>query len=456
MDGRRRTSAVLVVCLALWVGGEASGETTLRVHATPSVALYGEPFSWQVTGLRPGEQVTVTAVSTDARKVVWESQAIFEADSRGAVDLAARAPVVGGYQGADIFGLLWSMKPAKPDAGKPIGYRESGVNGWTVELKAVSAGGSTSSTRFRCVWQRPGEGLVRVPLEQEGVSGFLYYPAQGGPFPGVIILGGSEGGLFEPRARALAANGFAALTLAYFGYPGQPEELVDVPLETVERAIAWIKAHPKVKGDRVGLVGGSKGGELALLAATRSNDLRAVVALTPAAHAWEGHTLRFFSPDYKPVSSWSLAGKPLPYVPFKVSPEDKEKEKNGELPSFVPFFRDGLAQADAATVAQAAIPVERIKAPILLVSGTDDRIWPAEEFCATIVARLKEAGFPHEVKHVSIAGGGHMSCIPSLVTANRGLLIDGDPSGGSPRADAHGGYRSWAEMLAFLHRHLDR
>ncbi|MCU0293419.1 MAG: acetylxylan esterase [Thermoanaerobaculaceae bacterium] len=288
------------------------------------------------------------------------------------------------------------------------------------------------------------------------MSGFLYYPAQGGPFPGVVILGGSEGGLFEPRARALAANGFAALTLAYFGYPGQPEELVDVPLETVERAIAWIRAHPKVKGDRVGLVGGSKGGELALLAATRSHELRAVVALTPAAHAWEGHTLRFFSPEYRPVSSWSVAGKPLPCVPFKVSPEDKEKEKNGELPSFVPFFRDGLAQADAATVAQAAIPVERITAPILLVSGSDDRIWPAGEFCATIVARLKAAGFPHEVKHVSIAGGGHMSCMPSLVTANRGLLIDGDPSGGSPRADAHGGYRSWAEMLAFLHRHLGR
>ncbi|MCU0293420.1 MAG: acyl-CoA thioesterase/BAAT N-terminal domain-containing protein [Thermoanaerobaculaceae bacterium] len=121
MDGRRRTSAVLVVCLATWVGGGASGETTLRVHATPPVALYGEPFSWQVTGLRPGEPVTVTAVSTDARKVVWESQAVFEADSRGGVDLATRAPVAGGYEGADIFGLLWSMKPAQPDTGKPIG-----------------------------------------------------------------------------------------------------------------------------------------------------------------------------------------------------------------------------------------------------------------------------------------------------------------------------------------------
>jgi hypothetical protein len=49
----------------------------------------------------------------------------------------------------------------------------------------------------------------------------------------------------------------------------------------------------------------------------------------------------------------------------------------------------------------------------------------------------------------------HSSCLPFLVTANRRLLIDGDPSGGSPRADVRGGYRSWAETMAFLSRHLD-
>jgi pimeloyl-ACP methyl ester carboxylesterase len=128
----------------------------------------------------------------------------------------------------------------------------------------------------------------------------------------------------------------------------------------------------------------------------------------------------------------------------------------GELDSFVFFFRDGLAQEDPVAVEKAAIPVERINGPILLVSGTDDRIWPAGDSCDIIKARLKKAGFPYEVRHVSIEGGGHTSMLPFLITANRGLLIDGDPSGGSPRADAHGGYKSWAETLVFLHRHLDR
>ncbi len=457
MNKRFAMVVALTACLALLGPRGAArewGGAGLKIASTPSIALYGEPFSWKVTGLRSGERVTVKAVSKDARMMLWESEAVFKADASGTIDLGTQAPVSGGYTEADIFGLLWSMKPEKSDPKKPIAYRDNGVSGWTVDLTATDSSGKTSLARFRCVFQMPGEALVRVPLEKDGLHGFLYHPAEGGPFPGVIMLGGSEGGLSEARARAFASNGFASLTLAYFGYPNLPDELVEIPLEYFERATAWMKAQPKVNAERLGLVGGSKGGELALLVASRSNDFRAVVAMTPAAHVWEGHTLRFFSPDYEPVSSWSLGGRPLPYIPFEVSPEEKEIYQKGEIASFVPFFRDGLAQAGPATVEKAAIPVEKIQAPILLISGTDDQIWPAGEFCAAIMARLKKAGFLYEVKHLSNEKGGHSSCVPFLITANRGLLIDGDPSGGSPQADARGGYRSWKETIDFLRLHL--
>ena len=432
-----------------------AGAAELKIVSMPATAVFGEPFHWKVTGLEPGGKVTVKASSTDARKNIWTSEAVYEADASGTVDLERQAPLSGGYEGADIFGLLWSMKQPNADPKKPQQFR-NGSGGWTVDLTAVDSSGALASTTFRCVFQRPGEGLVRVPLEQDGLRGFLYYPAEGGPFPGIIMIGGSEGGLYEGWAQALASNGFAALTLAWFNYPGVPDELVEIPLEYFDRAAAWMTAQTSVRAGGLGLIGGSKGGEAALLAASRNKEFRAVAALTPAAHMWEGHTLRFFSPDYKPVSSWSLGGQPLPFVSFKVTAQDKEKEMKGELDSFVFFFRDGLAAENPARVAEAAIPVERINGPILLVSGTDDRIWPAGDFCESIKARLKGAGFPHEVRHLSIEGGGHSSVMPFLITANRGLLIDGDPSGGSPRADARGGYRSWAEMIAFFHRHLDR
>ena len=78
----------------------------LKIAVSPSVALYGTPFSLKVTGLRPGEQAAIKAVSTDARKILWESTAVFEADAAGAVDAARQAPVSGGYGEADIFGFL--------------------------------------------------------------------------------------------------------------------------------------------------------------------------------------------------------------------------------------------------------------------------------------------------------------------------------------------------------------
>jgi dienelactone hydrolase len=452
MTKRMALIAASILCIALFINGSEK----MEIVSTPSIALYGEPFSWKVTGLQPGERVTVKAVSRDARMITWESGAVFEADSSGTVDIGKSAPVSGSYTEADIFGLLWSMKPVNSDPKRPVGYRVSSVGGWTVDLTAADSAGRTSTTKFRCVYQKPDQPLVRVPLEKDGLNGFLYYPAEGGPFPGVIILGGSEGGLNEWYARAFASNGFAALTLAYFRYPNLPDELIEIPLEYFDRAADWMKNHTKVKTGHLGLLGGSKGAELALLVASKNKSFQAVVALTPAAHAWEGHTMKFFSPDYQPTSSWSIGGKPIPYISFKASPEEKEKEKNGILDSFVKFFRDGLAQADMETVEKAAIPVEMIQAPVLLVSGTDDRIWPAEEFCDAIKERLKKAGFPYEVKHISIKDGGHTCFLPDLITANHGLLIDGDPGGGSPKADAHGGYRSWAEIIDFLHRYLDK
>jgi dienelactone hydrolase len=444
----------LVLAGALTGAQAATPGPELEIKTSPACALYGEPFGLRVTGLKPGEKATIRAASRDARGVLWESRADFQADASGVIDVARQAPVSGSYSEADIFGLLWTLQPVlrDPEAKKPGGYRDDEVNGWTVDYSVTDPSGRTASTRFRCVYQRPGQALVRIPLEQDGLVGFLYTPDKGAPFPGVIILGGSNGGLYEWLARAFASNGFAALTLAYFKYPNLPPELVEIPLEYFDRAAAWMKAQPQVKPGCLGLAGGSKGGELALILASRSNDYQAVVAWTPAAHAWEGMTMRFFAPDYQPVSSWSVGGKPLPFIPFGATPEEKAQEMKGELKSFVPMHKKALARADQATLDAAEIPAERIKAPLLLITGTDDQTWPSGEFCAAIVDKLKKAGFPYELKHVINEGGGHQSFLPYFITVGR----SGSISGGSPRADARAGYRSWAETMAFLHRHLDK
>jgi dienelactone hydrolase len=444
-----RAGLVLTLVLISPVVRAASAGGPLRLDLSPATALMGTPFSFTVTGLQPGERVVVKASTVDSKGRAWNSRAEFLASAQGTIDIAQQAPVSGSYSGADVFGLLWSMKPPDTPGQRPPSFAADETNGWTVDFTATGSAGNTATARLLRVYQIPGQGLVRIPLREDGMAGFLCCPAKGGPFPGVIILGGSGGGLYEWLAQAVASNGFAALTLAYFNYPDLPAELVEIPLEYFHKAAAWMKSRPEVRADRIGLAGGSKGGELALLLASRYDDFQAVVAWAPAAHSWEGLSQQYFAPDYKPVASWSLDGKPLPFVSFKATPEDKEKELKGELHSYVELHHISLAQADPALVEQASIPVERIKAPLLLISGTLDQTWPADEFCREIVGRLGKARFPYEVKHVSNPDAGHMSFLPYLITANTAAI-----NGGKDQANAAAGLRSWKELLDFLRRHL--
>ena len=64
------------------------------------------------------------------------------------------------------------------------------------------------------------------------VHGSLWEPEALTPQAGaVLVLGGSGG--HEPGflGEALAGEGLAALTLAYFGAPGLPDQLREIPLE---------------------------------------------------------------------------------------------------------------------------------------------------------------------------------------------------------------------------------
>ncbi len=45
---------------------------------------------------------------------------------------------------------------------------------------------------------------------------------ESGPHPGVILLGGSDGGMHEPNAALLASYDYAVLALACFGMEGVP------------------------------------------------------------------------------------------------------------------------------------------------------------------------------------------------------------------------------------------
>lgn len=68
-----------------------------------------------------------------------------------------------------------------------------------------------------------------------------------GPFPGLIDLYGSGGGLVEYRASLLASRGFATLALAYMSFediPAMPEIL---ELSYFEEAVNFLRKQQQVR-----------------------------------------------------------------------------------------------------------------------------------------------------------------------------------------------------------------
>jgi acetyl esterase/lipase len=246
--------------------------------------------------------------------------------------------------------------------------------------------------------------MITTQVSEDDLVGTFGCPDGDGPFTGVLALGGSDGGIPKSLLNLLVPEGFACLALAYFKTPETQRALVEVPLERVERGLRWMLAHPKVSSpeDRLAIVGVSKGGELSLLvAATFPHLVGPVVAYTPSAVVWAG--IDFSQRSGFTRSSWSLGGQPLPFVPY---PPGVTVSWSMRGISVLPIYARGLENATA--VDQAMIPIERATGPVLLVSGGDDRMWPAERMCAMVVERAQRAGRAALVRHLNFPDAGHM------------------------------------------------
>lgn len=278
----------------------------------------------------------------------------------------------------------------------------------------------------------------RTPIEVRSadVVADLYLPDGTGPHPGVVVLGGSEGGLGSSGriASALADEGFVALAVGYFALPDLPPQLVSIPLERFDSAIDWLKQRPDVADGKVALVGASKGAEAALLVAAARSDLTAVVAATPTHVAWQGLDMATWSD----VPSWTRAGVAVAYVRY---------DNQGPPWPLVELYARSLRNVEA--VAAARIKVADIRAPLLLISGQQDQMWPAYAMASDIVQQIKVARPEAIVEHLSYADAGHAVLGRPFNPDDpkvQGLLQLGGTLEGNLQARTDG----WPKFIAFL------
>jgi dienelactone hydrolase len=413
-------NSALVVAACVWMTGMGT-LFAQTIEVLPERVLMDESASIRAHGLQPNEHVLIGAELVDGTGVRWTSQAEFIADADGLVDASKHAPAGGSYKEVSAMGLIWSMMPAGKKEGRYQPPRDFGSQ--TIELKLIRQGKEVS--RAQLVQRMISEGVQRVAVREEGVHGVLFTPDPKNRYPGVLVVGGSEGGVPLREAAWLASHGFVAFALAYFRYDDLPAKLEAIPLEYFQRALTWMTKRPEVAGQRLAVVGGSRGGELALQLGSMFPQIGAVVAYVPA-------NVRYPAccGDNRVPYAWTWTGRPLSFMPLR-------------------SMRDPRAAVDA------AIEVEKTRGPVLMISGDSDHVWDSSAMADAVIARLKGAHFPFRNENLKYSHAGHGAGRPGIFPAWHGTLthpVSGRPVdlGGTPKGNAESSIDAASKVLAFL------
>jgi dipeptidyl aminopeptidase/acylaminoacyl peptidase len=225
----------------------------------------------------------------------------------------------------------------------------------------------------------PGAGIT--------IGGILYRPslAPGQVRPAIVVLHGhlpygtSGAASVEGVARRYRDRGYIALAMSMRGWPpsgGSDDCALEQP-DDVVRVVEWLKREPGVDAAHVGLMGYSKGGQMALLAAARGASVQAVVAYYPPTDLalWKATTGNAATINYVT----SLCEPP---------------------PGLTP--RSPLAQAAL------------IVTPVLLVHGDADPNVPLEQ-SQVMAAAMRSSG--RQVELFVVPGAGHGFTVPELEIA---------------------------------------
>jgi dienelactone hydrolase len=404
-------------------GFGAAFAQTLEV--IPQHVLVDESAVIRAGGLQPNEHISIRAELVDGANQTWASAGEFIADGQGTVDVSKQAPVKGSYSIVSAMGLIWSMKPTEKHVSSYQAPHDQGPQ--IITLQLARNGQTVASARMEQGWV--AEGVRQVKLGGQ-IHGVLYLPATSERRPGVLVVGGSEGGVPGQKAAWLASRGFAALALAYFRYENLPPKLADIPLEYFGRALGWMQKQPQILPDRLGVVGTSRGGELALQLGSMYAQIKVVVAYVPA-------NVRFPAccGATRVPYAWTWEGQPLSYV----------------LPQF---------QRNPEAAMYAAIAVEHTHGPVLVISGEDDGIWPSSMMANAMVGRLKQSHFPYDIEHLKYAHAGHRAGRPEIVPTWHGRVrnpTSGNEEnlGGSVSGDAISSLDAIPKVLEFLRQSLE-
>jgi pimeloyl-ACP methyl ester carboxylesterase len=383
--------------MLLLSAAKCGGDTwQAQVTVDGVTALADQAVHVRIQGVPAGHRITLALSTSDYSKAEWRSEATFTADHDGTIDLDRDAPQSGSYSNVDGMGLFSSIAPAdgrNPDESEFLTIYPDQQASYDVQLSARDGKRTVGQATLHRVWTAPGVTSQMFP----DIDGDLFTPG-GGNGPAVLAFGGSEGGnSARYEAALLASHGFPALAIGYFGAPGLPKNLENIPIEYFGRAIE--RLH-QLTGRPVVIMGYSRGSEAALLAAQDFPQwVRGVVVYSSADRVNPGFP--------NGGSAWTYHGQPIP----------------------------------AATALRATVPV-------LDVVGGDDHIWTSQAYAERLAASV-----PH-LQTLTYPNAGHLVGVfpyrpvgVDQIHPETGQRVH---MGGSRVADDLARRDNWPKVLAFL------
>lgn len=260
----------------------------------------------------------------------------------------------------------------------------------------------------------------RFSMEHDGFHG-TFYPSKAQTSSGFVIMVGDDSddylarrvaSWFVRRGIAVVATSPAKKDYGHHSYP----------VECVERAVAWLQGRGC---ERVGIMGVSTTGMLALVAASLIPSITLTLAFTASDFVMEGFYRDGLDGtserpgDYESSLSWH--GEQLPFLPYAFRhPEydqqiKAESKRRGDLAA----SRDLFDESERRHPVQEAefIKVEDIKGQLVVVACEDDVLWDACRYARRMGERF--ARLPHECSNeFCLYEHGTHFCLPqSMVRA---------------------------------------
>jgi fermentation-respiration switch protein FrsA (DUF1100 family) len=250
-----------------------------------------------------------------------------------------------------------------------------------------------------------------------------------GRLPGIVLGHGFAGARYPKMARRLADLGYAVLSIDFRGYGQSGGErgrvMAREQVSDFKNSVTYLSNRPDIDADRIGIIGSSLGGSIAIMATPEDPRIKFCVAGCPIAKGDTTFRLQYdteakFKTFLERVAQARAKGEKLARFEIVFIPENlRSNLPKGTPMEFSPDTVDGFLSLNPLDTVSKIAP-----RPLFIIHAEDDHVVPFED--AQELARRAGPNCKLEI----IAKGDHFIFgMDSVIDSIANWLLQHQPPG---------------------------